>query len=103
MYCVLQSLCLSAHLPPVPLPFDAMHGDQNTFKCKTYSKKRIPAPESQFCGRNKKTTPTPPAKYNKNSPVVPTCCATPLYTSCGISQGIRLTDVAPITSLPKAA
>lgn len=76
MYCVLQSLCLSAHLPPVPLPFDAMHGDQ---------------PQ------------TTRAKYNKNSPVVPTCCATPLYTSCGISQGIRLTDVAPITSLPKAA
>lgn len=64
MYCVLQSLCLSAHLPPVPLPFDAMHGDQTTFKCKTYSKKRIPVPESQFCRAVgiKKTTPNPPCK-----------------------------------------
>lgn len=46
---------------------------------------------------------TPSQCKPKSSPVVLTCCATPLYTSWGTSQGMRLTDVAPITSLPRAA
>ena len=35
--------------------------------------------------------------------MVPTCAATSLYTSCGRSEGDRLTEVAPVLSRPKAA
>lgn len=35
--------------------------------------------------------------------MVLTCAATLLYTSCGTSEGIRLTEAAPTLSRPKAA
>lgn len=34
--------------------------------------------------------------------VMPTCAATPLYTSCGMSEGNKLTEAAPMASRPRA-